>query len=342
MSDRRDRFGSEIRRLSTPAPPSVASNARMALLLLRDGTVSEDSPFFHLERQSLGREPMRIVRRQGDFIKLLTRRRISAAFLPSWTMGTIRGRHCFRHHRPLHGGAGPSPGGWIDADRFFPAISTIQSRGRYFLFIPWLYQMLERDRIPAARADVHARWLQAKLVDSLKAGGEGIASGVIGIDAGANLQRPPSIAYWAGLRRLGILNYPGSTERYHTSLDAFYRDGHRAVRSEGEELIERAQHNWNANLPTAPVDLLTATTFDLRFEDAEFLTEQIRHDAGDSLLARCLAPSIRRVRSARAIWDLGGLDTLEDQLRNDIEDARRFAFSHGGRRTDLQPDARRG
>jgi hypothetical protein len=212
------------------------------------------------------------------------------------------------------------------ADRFFPAISTIQSRGRYFLFIPWVYQMLERDRIPSARAGAHARWLQAKLVDSLKAGGEGIASGVFGIDAGANLQRPPSVAYWAGLRRLGILTYPGSTDRYHTSLDAFYRDGRAALRSEGQELIERAQHNWNANLPAAPDDLLTATTLKLRYEDADFLAEQIRHHVGDSLLARCLSPSIRRVRSAPAIWDLGGLDTLDDELRGDIENARCFAL----------------
>ena len=69
------------------------------------------------------------------------------------------------------------------ADRFFPAISTIQSRARYFLFVPWLYQSLERDRVPSARAWPHARGLQAKLVDSLKTGGEGPAAGLIGIDA---------------------------------------------------------------------------------------------------------------------------------------------------------------
>ena len=77
------------------------------------------------------------------------------------------------------------------ADRFFPAISTIQSRARYFLFIPWIYQMLERERIPSARAGPHARYLQAQLVDGLKAGGEGTAAGLIGIDAGADA-RPAS------------------------------------------------------------------------------------------------------------------------------------------------------
>jgi hypothetical protein len=216
------------------------------------------------------------------------------------------------------------------ADHFLPAINTIQSRARYFLFVPWLYEMLEREHIPSARAWPHARWLQAKLVNSLKAGGEGPAAGLIGIEAGADVQRPPSITYWGGLRRLGILNHPGSADRYHTSLDGFYRGAPRAVRSEAAELIERAQHNWNPNLPPAPDDLLTATTFKLRFEDAEFLAEQIRHHVGDSLLARCLSPSIRRVKSSRAIWDLGGLETLDQQLQDDIEDARRFALLMDG------------
>ena len=212
------------------------------------------------------------------------------------------------------------------ADRFFPAISTIQSRGRYFLFVPWLYQMLERDHIPSARANAHARWLQAKLVESLRAGGEGEAAGVIGIAAGANLLRPPSIVYWAGLHRLGILAFPGSIDRYHASLDTFYREGKRSVRSDGEELIERARLNWNPNLPPAPDGLLAATTLKLRHEDAEFLAEQIRLHVGDSLLARCLAPGISRVKKAKAIWDLGGLDTLDAELRGDIEHARLFAL----------------
>ena len=32
------------------------------------------------------------------------------------------------------------------ADLLFPATSTIQTRARYFLFIPWVYQELERRR----------------------------------------------------------------------------------------------------------------------------------------------------------------------------------------------------
>lgn len=77
------------------------------------------------------------------------------------------------------------------AEHFFPGTSTIQSRARYFLFIPWLYGLLEHDRVPSNRADGHARKLQWRLVQSLRAGGEGASKGVIGIEAGEHLQRRP-------------------------------------------------------------------------------------------------------------------------------------------------------
>lgn len=53
----------------------------------------------------------------------------------------------------------------------------------------------------------------------------------------------------------------------------------------------------DTGLRSVPDDLLTATTSKLRFKDAEVLAKRIRHHAGDSLLARCLSPNIRRVKS---------------------------------------------
>ena len=32
------------------------------------------------------------------------------------------------------------------SDQFFPGTSTLQSRTRYWLFVPWLYQRLEKER----------------------------------------------------------------------------------------------------------------------------------------------------------------------------------------------------
>lgn len=37
------------------------------------------------------------------------------------------------------------------ADLLFPGTTTLQTRARYFLFIPWIYTHFERRRVPSAR-----------------------------------------------------------------------------------------------------------------------------------------------------------------------------------------------
>ena len=43
------------------------------------------------------------------------------------------------------------------ADLLFPGTSTIQTRARYFLFVPWQYLELERLRIPSRQAGARGR-----------------------------------------------------------------------------------------------------------------------------------------------------------------------------------------
>jgi hypothetical protein len=83
------------------------------------------------------------------------------------------------------------------ADHLFPGTSTIQTRLRYMLFIPWILRRLEGRDVTAAQLSAEGRAMEIRLSDALKAGGE--TSGVIGRDAGARLQRLPSSVYWASL-----------------------------------------------------------------------------------------------------------------------------------------------
>ena len=101
------------------------------------------------------------------------------------------------------------------ADALFPGTSTIQTRARYFLFIPWILQMVEA--MPNARAEQLARQLQLQLCDAL-AETHGAGAGVIGREARAALKRWPSSIYWVGLERWGIRREPGATPSYRDSL----------------------------------------------------------------------------------------------------------------------------
>lgn len=211
------------------------------------------------------------------------------------------------------------------AEHFFPGTSTVQTRARYFLFIPWIYRLIEEERVPSSRAGGRAREVHTQLVASLKNGGVGTNAGLIGIDAGDALQRLPSAIYWYGLGRWGIRLFAGSTDRYHASLDAHYREERAARTSDGGELINPARHNWLPSLPPRPAGLLEATTFDLTATEADFLIERVRRSAPDSLLAACLTPQTSRKSSAKAPWELG-TGALPQRLHDDIEHARLYSL----------------
>jgi len=88
------------------------------------------------------------------------------------------------------------------ADTFFPGTSTIQTRAKYFLIIPYLFYELEKEKKMNPETFVrllHERELD--LIDILKADGE---PGVIGITSGRSLKRKPSEIYWNGLRTFDI------------------------------------------------------------------------------------------------------------------------------------------
>ena len=209
------------------------------------------------------------------------------------------------------------------ADRLFPGTSTLQSRTRYWLFIPWLYLRLEAAKVRSGDADGHARRLQADLVRSLVKGGE--SEGVIGIEARDRVLRPPSFVYWAGLGRYGILLYPGSTGRYHASLDAFYRSGGNR-RSEGDEseLIYPGRRNWHAGLPPAPHDLLEGTTFQLARPEAEYLRERFVTKAEGSMLAWALQhPADLQGRNAP--WEHPRIEEASTALRDTVTHGERFS-----------------
>ena len=53
------------------------------------------------------------------------------------------------------------------ADELFPGTSTIQTRLRYFLIVPWVYRGIERSKVPAVQARERARKAELALIDPL-------------------------------------------------------------------------------------------------------------------------------------------------------------------------------
>src|SRR5262245_20576735 len=99
------------------------------------------------------------------------------------------------------------------ADSLFPGTSTIQTRARYFLFVPWIYLRLEHERVSPSDIARQARRDEVRLIEALLRGGEtSEGDGVIGRRARAALQRLPSSVYWLGLATWGIRCFDGSQD----------------------------------------------------------------------------------------------------------------------------------
>ena len=219
------------------------------------------------------------------------------------------------------------------SDALFPGISTIQTRARYFLFIPWILQTVEAS--PSRSSAQLARRLELNLCDALDKS-HGAGAGVIGREARASLRRWPSSIYWVGLERWGIRREPGSTPSYHDPLgrpsallQATWAPAD-TVEDRGYESADDIPGRWAA-LPPPPEDFPEKATFELTPEEARFLRDCIDLRHPHTFLAHLL-----REGDAGGIWEAdfswdhfsAGLTTAA--LTAWLRDARLFSLVHEG------------
>lgn len=107
------------------------------------------------------------------------------------------------------------------ADLLFPGTSTIQTRARYFLFVPRTYKAIEDKRLSGSGAAQRAeRTSWGSSSPSSKVAKPTASSGV---EAKDKLKRLPSAVYWQGLGSWGIRLFPGSQDQYHRALERLYK-----------------------------------------------------------------------------------------------------------------------
>jgi hypothetical protein len=218
------------------------------------------------------------------------------------------------------------------ADILFPGTSTIMTRARYFLLVPWTYQRLERLRVKSGEIAARARKAELDLVDPIERSDDN--DGNIGKVAKNTLKRLPSSVYWQGLSVWGIRSFSGAQVQYHRSLDRYYaqvtRHGGRASERdvEHDDLISP---NWHAGLVSPPKDFPTKCSLSLTRSEADYLAERIRLSpaCSGSLLAELVA---QRRRSARVefAWEHPHCGELPAKIREILAHAQNFSeVMHG-------------
>lgn len=98
------------------------------------------------------------------------------------------------------------------ADLLFPGTSTIQTRAKYFLIVPWSVLHVAGRR-PHTRLQ-YDNWLkdtEVQVINSLLAGSAKGETGIIGRISGSKTIRMPSVVYWPALGQWGIRTAPELT-----------------------------------------------------------------------------------------------------------------------------------
>ena len=209
------------------------------------------------------------------------------------------------------------------ADRFSPGTMTLQTRAKYFLLIPWMYQYFEQRQVESRKLDLLSRQFEIRLIDILADSAD--SGGTIGIESRKVLQRMPSSIYWAGLGRLGIRIFPGFQSQYYRSLDDFHRRVRqlRELPSDPGNRIEEPV-NWHPHIPDAPDGFPDGVSLALTTDEAEYLRDRIRATDPGSLLAH-LVELKRRWKSVTFSWEHPRLAEFPELLSIEVNHARMFS-----------------
>ena len=210
------------------------------------------------------------------------------------------------------------------SDTLFPGTSVLLTRARYLLFVPWFYREGARRRHQGSQLSSWVGTQERRLIGALRNGGD--SSGLIGGVVGEQVQNLPSTIYWNSLRRFGILRYDGTQAQVA---------GLRQVSPpsvDSTEYLERSDVVWDPNMPGPPEDFfaLTGCDFALTRQEAEWLAERICLAAPDTLLEFLVGKGNRRPDIAQFAWDDAEVNAATGQVRDAVNEARRFAVAMHG------------
>jgi hypothetical protein len=201
------------------------------------------------------------------------------------------------------------------ADMLFPGTSTLHTRARYLLLVPWCYREAERQGLAGDQLDRRVEKTERSLVGVLKAAGH--TEGLIGRLAGPAVKVLPSTVYWSALERYGI--------RVGMDSSAETGDG-------SDELAERASSSWSRTLPRVPQGFPQQVLggLDLAPSEAAWLRERILGTTDGTLLAHLVRQRNIPSLDAAAPWQEQACHQADDRIRDQLAHAELFSLClHG-------------
>lgn len=180
------------------------------------------------------------------------------------------------------------------SDTLFPGTSVIQTRARYYLFVPWIFRAGARNGLSGPALHAWADRQERRLIESLRR--VGATRGLIGRRAGPSVKIVPSAIYWSGLTRYRMLTRDvGADQLLPVSRQV----------AEADELADRTTGDWDPTLPEAASGFPDSipSGFDLSAEEALWLKERILAAAPNTLLAHLLTRDSPPNPDSNSAWD---------------------------------------
>jgi len=167
-------------------------------------------------------------------------------------------------------------------DLLFPGTSTLQTRARYFLFVPWCYTAGSAAGSTGAENQRRGERQERYLVQTLKDAHLEDSAGLIGGRVGPTVKNLPSSIYWSGLQQYGVLTHATDPSHLGTLTGT---DGDAAT-----ELADRNKGDWRPGIPPPPPNFPREVEggFAMVSEEVEWLAARMTSADPDSVLATLL------------------------------------------------------
>lgn len=200
------------------------------------------------------------------------------------------------------------------SDLFFPGTTTIQTRAKYFLIVPYAFRDLEFNnkytysKLRRAFDDCEEMCAHIFLENNPD------ESGVVGkniIQRGSWVKRTPASIYWAGLRKYGIFKGKMSIDQYIKYITIQKQEKSNNVNM--GNINDETHDDRNAgdtqkihyfNIPTYNRDWMNDLKMELTYDEGQFLKNQIIESCPDSLLGHVLKNDIKKFVDISTFDDL--------------------------------------
>ena len=226
------------------------------------------------------------------------------------------------------------------ADLFFPGTSTIQTRAKYFLIIPYILKDMELGHEMNPNRMLRAiDELERSCAKQLMAQRD--MEGIIGRRALSQnrwVKRTPADIYWAGLRNYGIFTggrlslseYVRAICAIKGQKETLARLGNRADNAEENDVDDKdaggiaAMRFWK--IPTYQETWKETLKMALTHDEGDFLKNQIVHLYPDSMLGHILRENRKEILECRRFQGLSSLmHTFPEQIQYDFNLASSFS-----------------